>query len=280
MAYAEARHHHVAGADSIKIGLRWLLLLVLVPSIVFGVDMVLRAESLPVRQVRFEGAFQRVTQQQIETAVRQSLQGNFLLLDLGAVKKAVEDLPWVYRASVRRQWPQDVYIRFVEQRLVARWGDAAWLNHAGEVVRVELQNPVASLPRLNGPDDSGAQVLRHYEEFNRILNTAGLKITHLSLTPRRSWHIRLRHLQGNASSVNETLLLIDREQPEEKIQRFVGVYSRTLARQGGAIKRIDLRYTNGFAVEWADGRPVTTIHTQHGSTSGVGAHDPRAADEG
>ena len=105
----------------------------------FGADWLLRTDNFPVRQVRFEGEFKRVTQQELEAAVVKAVHGNFFLLNLDAVKARVEALPWVYTASVRRQWPQDVHVRFTEQQLAARWSDGAFLNQAGDIARVDLR---------------------------------------------------------------------------------------------------------------------------------------------
>jgi len=280
MTYVEARPCQVAGAESNKTGLRWFMLLILICVLVFAVDFTLRTENLPVRQVRFEGVFHHVTRDQIEAAVRDAVRGNFLLLDLEAIKHAVEALPWVYRASVRRHWPQDVYIQFVEQRLVARWGGAAWLNHEGEVVRLEPTNEIENLPRLDGPAGTGSQVLQRYEVFNRLLKPAGLHITQLSLTPRHSWRLRVRGMQGETGLEGGMVLLIDRVEPEHKVQRFVRAYGKTLASQGSAVRRVDLRYTNGFAVEWVNGRSATTIHNKRGQPNAGEGRMPLAANEG
>src|SRR4030065_728432 len=101
------------------------------------------------------------------------------------VKARVEALPWVYTASVRRQWPQDVHVRFTEQQLAARWGDGAFLNQAGDVVRVALNDPSAELPRLEGPEGTGPQVLEHYKKLGQILAVGGLQREGIPLATAR-----------------------------------------------------------------------------------------------
>ena len=210
----------------------------------FGADWLLRTDNFPVRHVHFEGEFKHVTQQELQTAVMNTVHGNFFLINLDAVKARVELLPWVYKASVRRQWPQDVYVQFTEQKLAAIWGEGAFLNQAGDVVRVTDKDLAAGLPRLEGPDGTGPQVLEKYKTLGRILSAAGLKLDRITLTPRRTWRLGL---------ANGMVLVIDHEQPENKLERFARVYAQTLARQALDIRQVDLRYTNGFAVEWASG---------------------------
>lgn len=211
----------------------------------FGADWLLRTDNFPVRHVRFEGEFKRVTQEELQAAVINVVHGNFFLLNLDAVKARVESLPWVYKASVRRQWPQDVYVRFTEQQLAARWGDGAFLNQAGDVVPVEANDLSAELPRLEGPDGTGPQVLEHYKNLGRILAAAGLKLERITLTPRRTWRLGLS---------NGMTIVLDRDQSERKLERFARVYAQSLARLVSDISQVDLRYTNGFAVEQASGR--------------------------
>ncbi|MEK7717649.1 MAG: FtsQ-type POTRA domain-containing protein, partial [Pseudomonadota bacterium] len=170
-----------------KAALLLFALLSVLLALAFGADRLLRTDNFPVRHVRFEGEFKHVTQQELQAAVMSVVHGNFFLLNLDAVKARVEALPWVYKASVRRQWPQDVYVRFTEQQLAAYWSEGAFLNQAGDVVRVKAGDLPAEFPRLEGPEGTGAQVLEHYKSLGRILAAAGLKLERITLTPRRTW---------------------------------------------------------------------------------------------
>jgi len=222
--------------------------LALLLAVLFGLDWLLRKDTLPVRQVRFEGEFKRVTRAELEAAVMETVRGNVLALDLDTVRARVEALPWVYSASVRRQWPHDVHVRFTEERLVARWGANAWLNHEGGVVEVNADDLPTDAPRLEGPEGTGPIVLRHFDEFNRLLAPAGLAATRLVLTPRRTWELELN---------GGLRLVIDRHAPHAKLTRFARVYALWLAPQAARLRQLDLRYTNGFAVAWRSGTEVS-----------------------
>ncbi|MDH3562479.1 MAG: FtsQ-type POTRA domain-containing protein, partial [Gammaproteobacteria bacterium] len=151
------------GMGLLKAAVLLFSLLSVLLMLAFGADWLLRTDHFPVRNVRFEGEFKHITQKELEAAVGDVVRGNFFLLNLEAVKTRVESLPWVYRASVRRQWPQDVHVRFTEQQLAARWSDGAFLNQAGDVVRVTLNEPTAVLSRLQGPEGTGWLVLEHFK---------------------------------------------------------------------------------------------------------------------
>ena len=212
-----------------------------------ALDWLLSAERFAVQRIRFEGEFRHVTQPELDAAVREVARGNILLLDLAAVRRAVESLPWVYSASVRRRWPQDLDVRFTEQRLIARWGEDAWVNQGDRVVRVRGADLPRDLPRLDGPEGAQALVRERFEAFGRILTASGRKLDRLTLTPRRSWRLDLD---------TGLTLVLDREVPERKLERFARAYARGFAREAQRMKQVDLRYTNGFAVQWRDARPI------------------------
>ena len=232
-------------------------LLFLLLALAFGTDRLLRTDNFPVRNVRFEGEFKHITQQELQAVVMSVVHGNFFLLNLDAVKARVESLPWVYKASVWRQWPQDVYVRFTEQQLAAYWGDGAYLNQAGDVVRVKAADLPAEFPQLEGPEGTGAQVLEHYKSLGRILAAAGLKLERITLTPRRTWRLGLS---------NGITIVLDREQPERKLERFARAYAQSLTLLVSDIRQVDLRYANGFSVEQAGGQ-TAGHHDAPGRTS-------------
>jgi cell division protein FtsQ len=257
-----------------KAALLLFALLFVMLALAFGTDRLLRTDNFPVRNVRFEGEFKHVTQQELQAAVMSVVHGNFFLLNLDAVKARVESLPWVYKASVRRQWPQDVYVRFTEQQLAAYWSDGAFLNQAGDVVRVKADDLPAEFPRLEGPEGTGAQVLEHYKSLGRILAAAGLKLERVILTPRRTWRLEVTNGDGQErTSVaggripGATMtIVLDREQPERKLERFARVYVQSFALLASDIRQVDLRYANGFSVEQAGGQ-TAGHHDAPGRTS-------------
>ncbi|MDH5511683.1 MAG: FtsQ-type POTRA domain-containing protein [Gammaproteobacteria bacterium] len=258
------------GMGLMKAAVLLFMLLSILLVLAFGADRLLRTDSFPVRNVRFEGEFKHVTQKELENAVVKAVRGNFFLLNLDAVKSRVESLPWVYQASVRRQWPQDVHIRFTEQQLSARWGDGAFLNQAGDVVRVAPDEPATGLPRLQGPEGTGPQVLEYFKRLGQILAVAGLKLERMTLTPRRVWRLDLA--DGMA-------IVLDQDQPEYKLERFARVYAQSLRRQAEGIGLVDLRYANGFAVQQTGARSAGHRSTP-GNTDTIGTGRTGAANKG
>jgi cell division protein FtsQ len=210
-------------------------------AVILGLDWLVRADTFPVRAVRFEGEFTRVNQTELQAAVMDSVRGSFLRLDLDAVKLKVEGVPWVQSAAVRRAWPRDVYVRFTEQKLLAHWNQTGWVNQALEAVQVPAQADMpADAPWLEGPEGTQAQVYQQHQALNKLLQSSGLGLARLTLTPRRTWRVELN---------NGVVLVLDRDEVEHKIDRFAQAWP-LLTRDGRAVRQVDLRYTNGFAVDW------------------------------
>lgn len=209
-------------------------------------DWLLRTDTLPVDQVSFEGAFDEVSREELERAVFKHVQGNFLVVDLDTIKREVEALPWVHEAAVRRAWPAGIHVQFSEQEIVARWGKDAWLNRYGEKVRLNrVPDTLVGLPVLAGPDGSEAYVLETYNEFSGILGAADVRIARLEYGARGDWSIH---------AANGLQLVLSREQVRYRLRRFADVYRKIVAGARSDLRRVDLRYTNGFAVEWSEKR--------------------------
>lgn len=221
--------------------------LALASLVLFAVDYVLRPESFPVRSVRLEGEFIRVDQHALAAAAAAAARGNFFLLDLDAVRQRAETVPWVHDVSVRRLWPNSIEVQFTEQQLVARWGTTAWVNAQGEAVDLQGRAGPEGLPQFQGPDRMAARVLDHYQQLSRILAPLNLNIARLTLSARHSWTVQLD---------TGLVLTLGRELPEPKVERFAAAYPQVRALRAGQMRRVDLRYANGFAVEWNGRAPA------------------------
>lgn len=192
----------------------------------------------PVQVIEFTGEFNHVDIGELERVIRNAQPGSFFALDVNDVHKVIEDHPWIYRASVRKQWPKTLQIYLVEQIPVVVWNGDMMLNPYGEVFNVAPGSLV--LPQLFGPGGSEITALEGYNAMQRLLATSGLNIAELSLSERFAWQLQLQ---------NGIRLNLGRHEFMDRLQRFVDVYP-LLSRQETPIDYIDLRYDTGLAVGW------------------------------
>jgi len=214
---------------------------------------VLRMPFAPIREVVLEAPLQHVSPLELEEVLQARVRGNFLSLSLDGVRDALEGLPWVRQAQVRRVWPDRLVVRLEEHRAVARWGDAGneWVNTFGEVfLATPPDQELTSLPLLKGPPGTAAQLLRYYSEILGLLQPVNLKPVAVLLSPRLAMSLQLD---------NGMVLALGREQSRlparHRLQRFIEIYPVAVAGREPRPVTVDLRYPNGFALYPAGNLP-------------------------
>ena len=203
----------------------------------------------PVRRVLVEGSFQRVAAPEIETVVAKSVDGGLASLDLEAVRREVEKIPWVDEARVARQWPDALRVTIVEEVAAARWNDTGLLNTRGELFIRNARFVPPELPALEGPEGSEGEVAKLYLAVQGPLLEAGLRLTGVTLDARGAWQLKL----GDGVMVR-----LGRQSVDVRLQRFVELASATVAKRIAEISYIDMRYTNGFSVGWSPKRALAS----------------------
>lgn len=196
--------------------------------------------ELPIRSVRIAGVLQHVDRAALEQVIDTRLHGGFFGVDVEAVRAAVQRLPWIREASVRRIWPDSLHIAVVERVAVARWGAHELMEADGTLFRPErrVSNVLAE---LDGPPGSALQVLVRYRALQRLLAPLEGRIERLALNPRGTWRGRL----------DTGMVLVFEEGLEEaRFRHFAKVASQLLSPRLNDVKQVDLRYANGFAVRW------------------------------
>ena len=205
--------------------------------LLYGIGVaILRLPIFPIREMEVSGRIAHTTHNQMQQIVARELKGNFFTMDLEQARAAFQKLPWVRTANVRRQWPDRLQVELEEQVAVARWRDTALVNSYAEVFQAASNE---TLPIFVGPDGTAPEVYRQYQSFGSALGAVGKHAREIVLSDRGAWRLTLD---------NGEVLELGREQMDERLQRFVVAYPRTLAQLPAMRLRIDLRYPNGFTV--------------------------------
>ena len=213
-----------------------LYALALVLFIYGAVFIVVHLPIFPLNEVRVEGELKHVTREQVRLISSRYLKGNFFTVDLVKTRQAFEKLPWARTVSVRRRWPSRLEVTIEEHEALARWGNIALVNTHGELFHAASDG---DLPVFYGPGDGVLEIAEHYGELSGLMLPANLKITEITLTPRRSWQVVC-----NTGMV----ISLGREKMNMRLARFMQVYSKTYAGLKGGLNYVDLRYPSGFAV--------------------------------
>lgn len=235
-------------------------LLLLFAAGVFGWALVawfLSRPFFPLREVVVVTPPGQVTAAQIEYAARSAVSGNFFTVPLAEVRERFEKLPWVRRAEVRRRWPDKLELRLEEHQPVAYWNplgsdEVHLINRQGEVF-VAASN--ARLPAYSGPQGAAGYLHARYQEFSRLLEPLGVRLTRLWLSAREAWELELD---------NGMVILLGRDRERapvaERLAGFVTNWPAAREQVGIDIAVADVRYQRGFALTPAaapqDGKQV------------------------
>ena len=193
--------------------------------------------------VQLTVAPQRVDPAQIEDIVSNEIRGNFFTVDIDGARKAFEKLPWVRKVSVRRHFPWTLEVELEEHVALAHWNNAELVNTHGEVFAAESDQ---ALPKFIGQPETAAEIAQMYKAYGEQLAPLKQEVVQISLSPRRAWQLHLN---------NGMVLELGREQPQERLARFVAVYPTSLASLPHTVNYVDLRYRNGFAAYLPGGSP-------------------------
>ncbi len=227
--------------------LAWLIALALV--VLPGVALLkgwLASERWPLSRLVVAAEFERVSAEQVRSALAGHADAGFFAIDLEAARASLERLPWVRSAEVRKRWPDTLEIELDEHRAFARWGEDRLLSERGAVFAAPGGEWMEGLPQLAGPDARRHDVVETYRAAAKRLQGTGLQLSALALSERGSWSLR---------TVDGSEWLLGRGDPLLRLERFVRLLPAVLADGGGEIERADLRYANGFAIRWRQPEP-------------------------
>ncbi len=221
----------------------WLILLAVILGML--VAHLAKPTTLPIRKIRVQGALVSVNEGMLRRAIAGKVRGGYFSVDVAAVRERVEELPWVRIATVRRAWPDAIVIRIVEQQPLACWAKGGLVNLEGEIFRPEAATCPPGLPLFSAPEGMHGTLAEQYRSFSELLARVDLRIAGLFMDARRSIRLKLE---------NGMQLVLGREAQQQRLHRFVKVYAAKLAAYAAQIRRVDLRYSNGMAVQWRSQR--------------------------
>lgn len=221
-----------------------LMLLIVIGAGGFGListpKVVENVSKQRVEQVNIEGDINFISEQEVLGAVNNFISESLLLVDMAEIKNELELMPWIRSVMIRREWPDTMVLSVIEEKAIARWGDARLLNQDGAIIAPANIIGLEGLAILSGPLGSERQVMDQYQLFSQLLYQRGLKISELNLNERGAWNLTLAN--GVRINVGKSAVM-------EKMKRLVDFVKPALIEQMAAIESIDLRYTSGIAVK-------------------------------
>jgi len=195
----------------------------------------------PIRWLELNGAFQRVSAEQLRARMTPLIDESFFTIDLQELRGAARRISWVSSVRIQKEWPDTVTVTIEEFVPIAHWNRGRLISEKGEAFAVPEADEIQGLPWLQGPQERLDEVLRNWSEFSELLMPMGLEISGLKLDRRGAWAMDLN---------NGTHVQLGRNYARERLQRLLASWGSLMHEQVAPPQDVDLRYTNGFAVLW------------------------------
>lgn len=183
----------------------------------------------------------------VRTTAVPRIKGNFFTANLNAVRIAFEAVPWVRKASVRREWPNKLIVTIEEHEPLGTWGDdGRLLSVKGDVFTANLAEAEedGALLEFSGPEGSEKEVAGRYRELHDWFKPISLAPESVKLSGHYAWVVTLN---------NGMTVQLGREQSmttlKERVDRLIGIYPQLVTRLQDRIESVDMRYPNGLALK-------------------------------
>jgi len=216
----------------------WIFLLL--PILLGGLYLERAEQLLPIRTIQLSGSFENLDQQTVELTLHQYIGQGFFSLDIHELQQTLHANAWTDSVSVRRIWPDKLRVRIKEKKPIARWDDEHLLSDSAKVYLADIE-PFSHLPVVHAVNHQPVWVLQQFYRLEARFNSVDERLVGLRVDSRGALNVEL---------INGLQIKLGRGNIDHKIDRLVGIYQQQILPRREQIERLDLRYSNGFAVAW------------------------------
>lgn len=202
------------------------------------------------KEIRIDGAqaeLRHINVSTVRSTAVPRIKGNFFTANLDEVRSAFEMVPWVHKAAVRREWPNQLIVTIEEHIPLGTWGeDGRLISVKGDLFTANLAEAEedGDLPEFLGPDGSEKEIVARFKDFYQWFAPVKLVPESVKLSSRYAWMVKMN---------NGLSLELGREQNrttlKDRVGRFVSIYPQLVARLQDRIESVDMRYPNGLALK-------------------------------
>ena len=210
------------------------------PLLLAAIYFVQTEELLPIRSIQLTGTFKHLDQHQVETTLQAYIGQGFFSLDIHELRQALKANSWTESVSVRRVWPDKLHVTIREKKPLARW-DGDHLLSESAMVFAASGAEFGHLPLVHAVNHDPQWVLGQYRKLQAQFGRVDERVVSLRVDSRGAIDLDL---------INGLQIKLGREDVDHKIERLVNIYQQQILPRRERIERIDLRYSNGFAVAW------------------------------
>ncbi|MDN3650523.1 FtsQ-type POTRA domain-containing protein [Reinekea marina] len=216
-----------------------LVLILLVSALVVAGSKIggMHWTPMPVENVELSTVLVYQSNESFEVVAKPFIGKSLLTTDVDEVREVIQSLPWIRSAAVGKKWPNSLVVDVTEYQPVAIWNGQRVLNSEG----LALEQPVVEmeLATLNGPEQSALEVMEHYLQFSRVIDSVDAQVKKVTLHSRGAWELEITYAieiaLGDRNVLERSRRVVDVIRAHDEIK---------------TIKSIDARYPNGVAIAY------------------------------
>ena len=203
----------------------------------------------------------------LNKAMSKKQAGSFFTAVLPELKDSVMQQRWISQVDIERKWGEGIVITALPREAVARFGSEHLIDAQGQVYKPvsesELLQP--GLIMLQGDTDQSSLIMKQMQQVNQWFAPLKMQVEDLVLTPRMTWAIKFD---------NGMRIIVDNEHTSQKLMNLSQLLQNQLADKREDIAAADLRYKNGFVIDWKN----ESVDTAPAASVQAEASKPQAVD--
>lgn len=202
-------------------------------------------QKYPTTMLNLSGKLDYIAPVVIRSRVLDLLNNNLWIINVNKVKDRLYEDPWVQHVFVNKIWPNILKVNIVEHNPIAKWNNKFFITVTGKLLPLNDDFMVKKsliLPEFYGQNTQETQIIEIYLTLLEKLTTVGLFVSKIEIVPDGNIRVTLN---------NNVILKLGTFDLMDRVNRFIVIYKKKLQPIISDISYIDLRYTNGVAVGWA-----------------------------
>ncbi len=169
--------------------------------------------------------------------------GSFFTAVLPELKDQVMEQDWISQVDIERKWGEGIVITALPREAIARFGSEHLIDSQGKVYKPVTESELLQpgLIMLQGDADQSTLIMQQMQQVNQWFAPLEMQVEDLVLTPRMTWAIKFD---------NGMRIIVDNEHTSQKLMNLSQLLQNQLADKKDNIASADLRYKNGFVIDW------------------------------
>ncbi|WP_227672896.1 cell division protein FtsQ/DivIB [Psychrobacter lutiphocae] len=170
-------------------------------------------------------------------------EGSFFTVKLPLLQRQVLQQDWISQVDIERKWDEGIVITVLPREPIARFGSEHLIDVEGQVFRPVNESDLQqdNLIMLQGDTEQSILIMQQMQQINQWFAPLKMQVADMVLTPRMTWIIRFD---------NNQRVIVDNELTSQKLMNLSQLLQYQLADKRDMISAIDLRYKNGFVIDW------------------------------